>query len=213
MKFDMEKLAELHGGLVKSVAVRLSYTYGEDIEDLIQIGYIGLIKAAERFDESRGLAFSTYAVPMITGEIRSQLRDQGAIKVSRSLKSDAFAVRRAETELTAASGRSPRISELASATGLSVERVREALTAADAMRNFEEYEKVKLWTDNESAAISHIDLAIGLESLSPRQRQVITLRYFKDMTQQQVAGLLGISQVQVCRIEKSTLKELKKSLA
>lgn len=213
MKFDMEKLTELHGGLVKSVAVRLSYTYGEDIEDLIQIGYIGLIKAAERFDESRGLAFSTYAVPMITGEIRSQLRDQGAIKVSRSLKSDAFAVRRAETELTAASGRSPKISELAAATGLSAERVREALTAADAMRNFEEYEKVKLWTDNESAAISHIDLAIGLESLSPRQRQVITLRYFKDMTQQQVAGLLGISQVQVCRIEKSTLKDLKKSLA
>ncbi len=213
MVFDMEKLAEQHGGLVKSVAVRLSHVYGEDIEDLIQIGYIGLIKAAERFDESRGLAFSTYAVPMITGEIRSQLRDHGAIKVSRSLKTDAFAVRKAEMELAAASGRSPKISELAAATGLSSERVREALAAADAMKNFEEYEKANLWTDNESATISHIDLAAGMELLSSRQRQVITLRYFKDMTQQQVAGLLGISQVQVCRIEKRTLMELKKSMA
>lgn len=213
MKFDMEMLAEQHGGLVKSVAVRLSQVYGEEVEDLIQIGYIGLIKAAERFDESRGLAFSTYAVPMITGEIRSQMRDNGAIKVSRGLKMDAFAVRKAETDFTASVGRSPKMSELAEATGLSSERVREALAAADAMKNFEEFEKANLWTDDENMTISHIDLAVGIESLLPRQRQVITLRYFKDMTQQQVARLLGISQVQVCRIEKNSLMELKKSMA
>lgn len=212
MSFDMERLAEQHGGLVKSIAVRLSYVYGEEIEDLIQIGYIGLIKAAQRFDESRGLAFSTYAVPMITGEIRSQLRDHGAIKVSRSLKADAFAVRKAENELMARSGSSPKISELAAESGLSAERVREALAAADAMKNFEEYDKANLWVDNENSTVSHIDLKAGLDRLSARQRQVISLRYFKDMTQQQVAGLMGISQVQVCRIEKSTLKELKKSM-
>lgn len=212
MKFDPEKLAEQHGGLVKSIAVRLSHVYGEEVEDLMQIGYIGLLKAAERFDESRGLAFSTYAVPMITGEIRSQMRDNGAIKLSRGLKSDAFAVRKAETDFTAAVGRTPKLSELAEATGLSAERVREALAAADAMNNFEEFEKANLWTEEENATVSHMDLAMGIESLLPKQRQVITLRYFKDMTQQQVAGIMGISQVQVCRIEKSSLTELRKSM-
>lgn len=214
MVFDnTNELVEKHGGLVKSVALRLSHIYGEEIEDLIQIGYIGLIKAAERFDESKGFAFSTYAVPMITGEIRSQLRDSGAIKVSRSLKADAYAVRKAEAELAARSGSSPKISELAAESGLSADRVLEALAAADAMKNFEEYEKVNLWVDNENSTVSHIDLKAGLDMLSAKQRQVIILRYFKDMTQQRVAELLGISQVQVCRIEKSTLNELKKSLA
>ena len=212
MSFDMEQLAEKHGGLVKAVAIKLSRAYGEDIEDLVQIGYIGLIKAARRFDESRGLAFSTYAVPMITGEIRSQLRDNGAIKMNRSLKADAYAVRRAESEFIAEYGRSPKITELAAAAGLSGERTCEALRAADARKNFEEYEKANLWTDNENEETSRIDLKAGLSALPPRQRQVIVLRYFKDMTQQQVADLLGISQVQVCRIEKSTLKELRKSM-
>lgn len=213
MKFDSERLAEQHGGLVKSIAVRLSHIYGEETEDLIQIGYIGLLKAAERFDESRGLAFSTYAVPMITGEIRSQLRDRGAIKVSRGLKADAFAVRKAENELTARSGSSPKVSELAAETGLSAERVREALAAADAMKNFEDYDKANLRVDNENSTVMRIDLKSSLSRLSPKQRQLIILRYFKDMTQQQVAAIMGISQVQVCRIEKKTLNELKKSMA
>lgn len=213
MKFDSERLAEQHGGLVKSIAVRLSHIYGEETEDLIQIGYIGLLKAAERFDESRGLAFSTYAVPMITGEIRSQLRDRGAIKVSRGLKADAFAVRKAENELTARSGSSPKVSELAAETGLSAERVREALAAADAMKNFEDYDKANLRVDNENSTVMRIDLKSSLSRLSPKQRQLIILRYFKDMTQQQVAAIMGISQVQVWRIEKKTLNELKKSMA
>ena len=212
MKYNMEELAEQHGGLVKSIAIRLSRVYNEEVEDLIQIGYIGLIKAAERFDESRGLAFSTYAVPMITGEIRSQLRDHGAIKVSRSLKSDAYAVRSAESAFITRCGRSPKLTELAEEAGLSKERTCEALQAADAMKNFEEYEKVSLWTDNENAEITRIDLKTELSALPPRQRQVIVLRYFKDMTQQQVANHMGISQVQVCRIEKNTLRALQKSM-
>ena len=213
MKFDMEELVRQHGGLVKTVALSLSRASGEELEDLIQIGYIGLIKAAERFDRSRGFAFSTYAVPMIAGEIRSHIRDSGAIKVSRGLKGDAFAVRRAESEFIAATGRSPKISELAEKTGLSKERVREALQAADAMKNFEEYDKANLRTDNESGNITRIDLKAGIEALTPKQRQVIVLRYFRDMTQQQVAGRMGISQVQVCRIEKASLKELCRIMA
>ena len=203
-----EKLIREHAGLVKSVALRLSYACDEELDDLVQIGYIGLIKAARRFEPERGFRFSTYAVPMIAGEIRSQLRDRGAVKVSRSLKNDVAAVRRAESEFFAVNGVSPRISELAELTGLSAERVTEALTAADAMKNIEDYENADLWTDNEDKNIASIDLRNSVSCLPPRERQVIILRYYRDMTQQQVADIMGLSQVQVHRIEKNTLKEL-----
>lgn len=203
-----EKLIREHAGLVKSVALRLSYACDEELDDLIQIGYIGLIKAARRFEPERGFRFSTYAVPMIAGEIRSQLRDRGAVKVSRSLKNDVAAVRRAESEFFAVNGVSPRISELSELTGLSAERVTEALTAADAMKNIEDYENADLWTDNEDKNIASIDLRNSVSCLPPRERQVIILRYYRDMTQQQVAEIMGLSQVQVHRIEKNTLKEL-----
>ncbi|MCI8608212.1 MAG: sigma-70 family RNA polymerase sigma factor [Firmicutes bacterium] len=205
-KEDLTAVVENHGGLVKSVAIRLARAYGEDLEDLIQIGYIGLIKAAQRFEPERGLQFSTYAVPMITGEIRSQLRDQGAIKMSRSLKADISLVRRAESDFIKLHGVSPHLTQLAELTGLDAERVKEAYQAADAMKNFEDYENVNLWTDDEESNIRKIDLTEAISHLEPRERQVIILRYYKDYTQQQVADLLGISQVQVCRIEKRTLK-------
>ena len=210
-RFDAAKEEELvreHTGLVKSVALRLSYACDEELDDLIQIGYIGLLKAARRFDPERGLKFSTYALPMIAGEIRSQLRDKGAVKVSRSLKSDVALVRRAESSYIAQKGFSPKLSELSELTGLPRERVSEALTAADAMKNMEDYEKVDLWTDSEDKNITRIDLINSMAGLQPRQRQVIILRYYRDLTQQQVADILGLSQVQIHRIEKSTLKEL-----
>ena len=210
-RFDAAKEEELvreHTGLVKSVALRLSYACDEELDDLIQIGYIGLLKAARRFDPERGLKFSTYAVPMIAGEIRSQLRDKGAVKVSRSLKSDVALVRRAESSYIAQKGFSPKLSELSELTGLPRERVSEALTAADVMKNMEDYEKVDLWTDSEDKNITRIDLINSMAGLQPRQRQVIILRYYRDLTQQQVADILGLSQVQIPRIEKSTLKEL-----
>lgn len=210
-RFDAAKEEELvreHTGLVKSVALRLSYACDEELDDLIQIGYIGLLKAARRFDPERGLKFSTYAVPMIAGEIRSQLRDKGAVKVSRSLKSDVALVRRAESSYIAQKGFSPKLSELSELTGLPRERVSEALTAADVMKNMEDYEKVDLWTDSEDKNITRIDLINSMAGLQPRQRQVIILRYYRDLTQQQVADILGLSQVQIHRIEKSTLKEL-----
>lgn len=203
-----EKLVRENTGLVKSVALRLSYACNEEMDDLIQMGYMGLLKAARRFDPSLGFKFSTYAVPMIAGEIRSQLRDKGVIKISRSLKSDAIEVRRAESVFFAKNGVSPKLSELSEMTGLSQERITEALTASDAMRNTEKYEDADLWTDNEELNITRIDLKTSVESLPPRERQVIVLRYYRDMTQQQVADIMGISQVQVHRIEKNTLKEL-----
>ena len=203
-----EKLIREHTGLVKSVALRLSYACEEELDDLIQIGYIGLLKAARRFEPERGLKFSTYAVPMIAGEIRSQLRDRGAVKVSRSLKNDAAAVRRAESDFIATKGVSPKLSDLSELTGLSRERVSEALMAADAMKNFEDYESADLWTDNEDSNITRMDLKKSVSELKPRQRQVIILRYYRDLTQQQVADIMGLSQVQIHRIEKNTLKEL-----
>ena len=149
---------------------------------------------------------------MIAGEIRSQLRDNGKIKVSRSLKRDSAAVRKAENDFSAKYGRSPKITELAEATGFSAERVLEALQAFDAMKNFEDYEKTDLWTDDEESNITKMDLDAALQTLEPREKQVIVLRYFKDMTQQQVADVMGISQVQVCRIEKKTLKAMARDM-
>ena len=136
-KEELEAVVEKHGGLVKTVALRLARTYGEDPEDLIQIGYIGLLKAAQRFEEKRGLQFSTYAVPMIAGEIRSQLRDQGSMKMSRSLKADAALVRRAESDFIKLHGLSPHLTQLAEMTGLTAERVLEACQASDALKNMQ----------------------------------------------------------------------------
>ena len=216
---DLQDVVEKHTGLVKSVALRLARIYGEEPEDLIQIGYIGLLKAARRFEPERGLQFSTYAVPMITGEIRSQLRDQGAVKMSRSLKADVTLVRRAETDFTAKHGTSPHLSQLAELTGLPEDRVQAACQAADIMGNFQNLENIdiqtnrRFWLEEEERDVTRIDLADTLRSLEPKARQVIVLRYYRDYTQQQVADLLGISQVQVCRIEKKTLQEMARRMS
>lgn len=212
MESKLEQIVAENTGLVKSVALRLSYVYGEETEDLIQIGYIGLMKAAERFEPERGLKFSTYAVPMIAGEIRSQLRDKGAIKMSRSIKSDIAVVRRAEAEFAAETGRSPKLSELAQKTGLTPERVAQALQAADAVKSFEDYEKADLAADEEERNVIKMDIAASLESLELKERQVMVLRYYKDLTQSKVAEILGISQVQVCRLEKKALKNMAKKM-
>ena len=140
---------------MKSVALRLAHIYGEDVDDLMQIGYMGLMKAVQRFEPERGLQFSTYAVPVITGEIRSQLRDQGSLKMSRSLKSDMTAVRRAESDFIKIHGVSPHISQLAEITGLSADRIGEANQAADVLRNMTELSETEaetspqLWDDGE----------------------------------------------------------------
>ena len=201
-----EEMVREHTGLVRTIALKLSYIYNEDVDDLTQIGFIGLMKAISRFEPERGLAFSTYAVPVITGEIKSQLRDQGIIKISRSIKSDGLVLKRAEESFTAEEGRSPKLSELSAKTGFSEERIVQALSAMDAVKNTEPIETAGLWTDEEDLNITRMDMMNALDSLPQRARQIILLRYFKDLTQQQVARVLGLSQVQVCRIEKKSLK-------
>lgn len=212
MNCDMEKMVAEHTGLVKSVALRLSYVYGEDAEDLMQIGYIGLIKAIKGFDPVKGFKFSTYAVPMITGEIRCQIRDQGRIKISRSLKSDIYAVKKAQDEFLKSHDRSPRISELAQLSEMTEERVVEALQAGDAMKNMEDYEKVSLMTREEDDNIARMDLQEAMSKLKQDERKIMMLRYYKDMTQSQVAKAMGMSQVQVCRIEKKILKNMAENM-
>ena len=208
MEYNLEKMVAQHTGLVKSVAMRLSFVYGEEVEDLMQIGYVGLIKAIRGFDESKGYKFSTYAVPMITGEIKSQLRDQGRIKVSRSIKKDIAIIKRAEELFALKNGKSPKISDLVEGTNLTEEQVVQALQAKDALNNMENYEEVGLVTREEERCITKMDIMNTLRKLSRREQQVMTLRYFQDMTQQQVAELLGISQVQISRIEKKSLKTM-----
>lgn len=209
---DLDNIVAKHTGLVKSIALRLSHVYGEEAEDLIQIGYIGLIKAAERFEPERGLRFSTYAVPLIAGEIKSQMRDRGVIKISRNIKADAAAVRKVENMFLSENGRSPKLSELSEITGFTFERVTQALQAADAMNNIEEAGSAEITADSvtnnseEDKNVTRIDLASVINSLEPKARQIMVLRYYKDMTQSQVAEIIGISQVQVCRIERKSLK-------
>ena len=209
-KEELEKLALEHTGLVKSIAIRLSHVYGEEIDDLIQIGYIGLIKAIKGFDKGKGSKFSTYAVPVITGEIRSQLRDQGVIKISRSIKADVMAIKKAEEEFVNIHNRSPKISELAIYLDFTEERVKEAISAGDAMKNIGSYDEVNLASDEEEKNITKIDIRNSLSKLEETERKIMVLRYFKDMTQSQVAKVVGISQVQVSRIEKKTLKNMAK---
>ena len=205
---DLEEMAKKHTGLVKSIANRLSYIYDEDLEDLIQIGYIGLIKAVKGFDPSKGFKFSTYAVPVITGEIRSQLRDQGNIKVSRRAKSDMTLIKRAEEEYMASNDRAPKLSELSSILGISEERIQEAIGANDATKSMGNIEDVTIAVKEEDTNVWKIDLKESLNKLQEVEKKVMVLRYYKDMTQNQVAKALGMSQVQVSRIEKKTLKNL-----
>ena len=207
-KYEMEQMVAKHQGLVRSVALRLSSVYGEELDDLMQIGYIGLIKAVKGFDETRGYKFSTYAVPLIAGEIKMYMRDHNRIKVSRSVKKDAAYVRKVQNEYQLEKGRTPRISEIAAMTDLDEERVRYVMQADDAMKNFEEYEKIDVMTNDEEKNIMRMDLQKVIEQLDPMEKKVMMLRYYRDMTQTAAAKILNISQVQVYRIEQKALKNM-----
>ena len=207
-KYEMEQMVAKHQGLVRSVALRLSSVYAEELDDLMQIGYIGLIKAVKGFDETRGYKFSTYAVPLIAGEIKMYMRDHNRIKVSRSVKKDAAYVRKVQNEYQLEKGRTPRISEIAAMTDLDEERVRYVMQADDAMKNIEEYEKIDVMTNDEEKNIMRMDLQKVIEQLDPMEKKVMMLRYYRDMTQTAAAKILNISQVQVYRIEQKALKNM-----
>ena len=210
-------------GLVWSVVRRFNGR-GYEAEDLFQIGCIGLLKAVDRFDLSFDVCFSTYAVPMIAGEIRRFLRDDGMLKVSRSVKELAMRVRTARENLTAKLGHEPGIDELASQVGASREEVAaslEAVAQVDSIyRNIgnkegQEFALIDRLTDEneeEEKLMNRLVLERLIGKLEGVEREIIMRRYFEDQTQTQIAKELSLSQVQVSRMEKRILQRMREFL-
>lgn len=218
-------LVEKNVGLVWSI-VRRFQNRGYETDDLFQIGCIGLIKAINKFDDSFEVRFSTYAVPMIIGEIKRFLRDDGIIKVSRSLKETSNKARITKEVMSKELGREPTIHEMAERMNISSEDLVMAVEAGYSPESLfnavgeGDNSPILLidrlndtGTDNESEMIDKIALRQVLDSLKPRERQIIILRYFKEKTQVQIASMLGISQVQVSRIEKKILDDIRKKIS
>lgn len=211
-----EQLVEENTGLVWAVARRF-LGRGTEAEDLYQLGCLGFLKAVEGFDLEYGTQFSTYAVPKIAGEIRRFLRDDGAVKVSRSLKEQAAAIRATRSRLTAALGREPTIQEISRQTDLSPEEIAMAETATAATESIQQQsgeegfslENILTDTESEETMVEKIALRQAIEALPPREKKIIQLRYFHGLTQQRVATVMGVSQVQVSRIEKKALGMLR----
>lgn len=222
--YAKERLVEYNIGLVRSV-LKGFLNRGYEVDDLFQIGSIGLLKAIDKFDISFNVRFSTYAVPMIIGEIKRFLRDDGIIKVSRSLKQIAGQAKEIEERLYKEFGREPTIQEIADEIGVDKEEIIMALDASyqpeylyDVVHHNDGQplyliDKISQESDEDVDIIDHIFLKEILNTLKPRDRQIIILRYFKDRTQSEVAELLGISQVQVSRIEKRIINDIRKILA
>lgn len=215
----MDRLMAENSALVWSVARRF-FGRGCEPEDLFQLGCIGLMKAIRDFDLSQPVAFSTYAVPKIAGEMRRFLRDDGPVKVSRTLRERAFALRQVQTRLERETGHSPRLSDLCRETGLQPEEVLEALQAPrdtdslDAALPGQDRTLGDILSDRreEGALVETLALREAIDRLEPLLRQVILLRYMRDLTQQRIAVILGLTQVQVSRMEKKARTQLKQAL-
>ena len=214
-------IVENNIGLVWSI-VRRFQNRGYETDDIFQIGCIGLIKAITKFDTTYDVKFSTYAVPMIIGEIKRFLRDDGIIKVSRSLKEISNKARITKEVMSKELGHEPTIGEIAERLNISTEELVMAIEAGYAPESLfnpvGEGDNSSLMlidkinddcNDNETDIIDKIALKQVLDTLKPRERQIIILRYFKEKTQMQIANLLGISQVQVSRIEKKILEDMR----
>ena len=192
----------------------------ENADDLFQIGCIGLMKAIDNFDSTLNVKFSTYAVPKIAGEIRRFLRDDGAVKVSRGLKEQGALIRGARSQLWSTLGREPALSELAQATGLTPEEIAAAETAADPVVSLQAetgeggltLEGVLSAGGMEEGLVERIALRGALEQLPEREREVLLLRYYKGLTQTNTARVLGVSQVQISRLERRAVDRLRQVL-
>ncbi len=207
--------------LVLSVLQRFSGR-GEQVDDLFQVGCVGLIKAMENFDLSLGVQFSTYAVPMIIGEIRRYLRDNNAIRVSRSLRDTAYRALQTKENLTAKTGQEPSAGDIAKEMGIETEDVVFALNAiADPVSLFEPVyhdgedaayivDQVKDTKNSDEKWIQEIALRQAMENLSEREKHILQLRFYRGRTQMEVAEEIGISQAQVSRLEKSALMHMRK---
>ncbi len=211
---------EENTGLIYSVAKRF-VGRGVEMEDLIQIGSIGLLKAVDHFNASFEVKFSTYAVPMIAGEIKRYLRDDGILKVSRSLKENCVRIYSAREKLEKELGREPVMEEIAQSAQLSVDEVVMSLESGAEVESLHKIiyqgdgndisliDRLQEKENGQDAALNRIFLDEILKKLDARERQLIYMRYFKDMTQTEIAVEMGISQVQVSRMEKRILKQLK----
>ena len=214
-----ELLVTENAGLIWSVAKRF-LGRGTEPEDLYQLGCLGFLKAVEGFDLEFGTQFSTYAVPKIAGEIRRFLRDDGAIKVSRSIKERSAAVRLMRARLSSALGREPSIQELAEQTGFTPEEIAVAETATMEVESINRecgdegftLENILSDTESEERMLEKIALRQAISELPERERTVIGLRYFHGLTQDRVAKVLGVSQVQVSRIEKKAIALLREKI-
>lgn len=213
------RLVEENSGLIWSVARRY-FGRGVDPEDLYQLGCVGFLKAVEGFDEEYGTRFSTYAVPKIAGEIRRFLRDDGMIKVSRSVKEQAAQLYAARTALEQRIGREPSLSELAQETGLAPEEIASVEAATGPAESIHRQsgedgfslELVLGDYDAEERMLEQVTLRALVEKLPERERKVIALRYYHGLTQQASAKVLGVSQVQISRLEHRAVEQIRRQL-
>lgn len=211
-----EQLVTENTGLIWAVARRF-IGRGVETEDLYQLGCMGFLKAVEGFNTDFGTQFSTYAVPKISGEIRRFLRDDGALKVSRSIKEQAASIKSIRARLTTLLGREPTVSELADHAGFTPEEIAIAETATAATESIQQetgedgftLENVLTDTESEERMVEKIALRQAVARLPEREKMVINLRYFHSLTQQRVAKVMNVSQVQVSRIEKKALEKIR----
>ncbi len=219
-----EKYIEGNLRLVLSIIKRFSSS-NENVDDLFQIGCIGLIKAIDNFDSSLQVKFSTYAVPMIIGEIRRFLRDNNTIRVSRSLKDTAYKAIYAKEALTRKNSREPSMEEIAQEISISVEDITYALDALQTPMSLYEpiytdggdtlyvMDQISDKKNKEETWVEHLSLSEAMKKLNEREREIITLRFFEGKTQMEVADSIGISQAQVSRLEKNALRTMRSYLA
>ncbi|MBO5293620.1 MAG: SigF/SigG family RNA polymerase sporulation sigma factor [Lachnospiraceae bacterium] len=219
-----ELLVEKNLGLVHHIVKRF-LGRGYDAEDLFQIGSIGLLKSIDKFDLSYDVKFSTYAVPMITGEIKRFLRDDGMVKVSRTIKENGWKIRQAQERIAGEKGRDATLQEIAEETGMSREDIVLALEAGAEVESIHrpvyqpdgsEVYLVDRLPENRNEnemLLNHLMLESLFEELTEKERQLIHLRYFEDKTQMQVARELGITQVQVSRLEKKILLRMRAKIS
>lgn len=214
-----EQLIVENSGLIWSIARRY-FGRGVDPDDLYQLGCLGFLKAVEGYDTTFGTQFSTYAVPKIAGEIRRFLRDDGSVKVSRGLKERSAAIKMTRSRMTAELGREPTVGEISREMRLSVEEIATAETATAATESIQRetgedgftLENVLTDSDTEEQLVERIALREAIGKLPEREALVINLRYFHGLTQERVARVLQVSQVQVSRIEKKALGHLREMM-
>ena len=206
-----------NNGLIWSV-VRRYYGRGVDSDDLYQLGCLGFLKAVQGFDFDYGTCFSTYAVPKIAGEIRRFLRDDGAVKVGRSIREQAQTLYSRREQLRQELGREPALSELAETTGLAPEEIAQIELAIDTPDSLQQKMADGLTLEStlgteapEDGLVERIALREAIDQLPEKERMTILLRYFKSLTQEQTARILGVSQVQVSRLERRGLERLRES--